>query len=194
MSAMKSTAATMVLALGLVTVLAATIIAFIYYVTAEPIRQAQERTRTEAIGQVLPPFDALAAPVEVTPEGDDMPVTVYAATKDGKPVGAAVQSYTHKGFSGDFKVMYGFDAEGKVTGYRVLEHSETAGLGAKMDGWFRMPEGKRSVIGSDPDARDMRVSKDGGDVDAITAATISSRAFLDALARAHKALRMENVK
>lgn len=192
MSAMKSTVTTMVLALGLVTVLAATIIAFIYYVTAEPIRQAQERTRTEAIGEVLPPFDALADPVEVTPQGDTEPVTVYRATKGGRPVGAAVQSYTHKGFSGDFSVMYGFDSQGRVTGYRVLAHSETAGLGAKMGDWFRSPEGKRSVIGSDPDSRDMRVAKDGGDVDAITAATISSRAFLDALDRAHKALKMKN--
>ena len=70
-----------------------------------------------------------------------------------------------------------------------MSHAETPGLGAKMGDWFKMSEGKRSVIGLNPSATEggLTVSKDGGQVDAITAATITSRAFLDALNRASRA-------
>ncbi len=105
----------------------------------------------------------------------------------GKLVGAAVESYSSQGFSGDIKLIYGFDTEGNITGYAVMQHAETPGLGAKMDEWFRSPEGRRSVIGLNPSTSNLTVSKDGGDVDAITAATITSRAFLDALSRAANA-------
>lgn len=187
---MKSTIKTMVLALGTVTIIAGAIIAAVYALTLDPIRTAQERAKTDAIGQVLPKgWDKIGDAKTQTLEGDTDPVTVYEATKNGQPVGTAVESYSNDGFSGNIKVMYGFDKDGTVTGYQVLQHAETAGLGAKMNDWFRSPEGKRSVIGSNPDQRKMEVSKDGGDVDAITAATISSRAFLDALRRAHKAFK-----
>ena len=84
-------------------------------------------------------------------------------------------------------MIYGFDIDGNITGYEVMSHAETPGLGAKMGEWFRSPEGKRNVIGLNPATSNMTVAKDGGDIDAITAATITSRAFLDALTRAHKA-------
>ena len=66
---------------------------------------------------------------------------------------------------------------------------ETPGLGAKMKDWFRDPTGKRSIIGRNPGAENMTVTKDGGTVDAITAATISSRAFLKTLKDAFAAYR-----
>ena len=71
--------------------------------------------------------------------------------------------------------------------YSVLEHNETPGLGSKMEEWFRTDKGKQSVLGRDMKGGALKVSKDGGDVDAITAATISSRAFLDAVNRAYSA-------
>lgn len=92
------------------------------------------------------------------------------------------------GFSGEVRVMYGFAADGTITGYEVLSHAETPGLGAKMNEWFRSDIGNRSVIGHNPANTEMRVSKDaGGAIDAITAATISSRAFLEALRESYKA-------
>ncbi|MBQ1652935.1 MAG: FMN-binding protein, partial [Bacteroidales bacterium] len=75
------------------------------------------------------------------------------------------------------------DTDGKIFGYTVLEHKETAGLGSKMGDWFQ-EGGKGNVIGKDL-STPAKVSKDGGDVDAITAATISSRAFCDALNKAY---------
>ena len=78
-------------------------------------------------------------------------------------------------------VIYGFEQDGTVRNYAVMKQMETPGLGAKMQDWFRDPTGKRSVIGRNPGSENMTVTKDGGTVDAITAATISSRAFLKTL-------------
>ena len=112
---------------------------------------------------------------------------IYPAKSGGEMVGAAVESFTKKGFGGEIKVIVGFDMDGKITNYSVLSHSETPGLGAKMQEWFSTEKGNQSVIGRKIDGKGLTVSKDGGDVDAITAATISSRAFLDAVNKAYTA-------
>ena len=78
------------------------------------------------------------------------------------------------------------DKNGNFSGYSVLEHAETPGLGSKMGDWFKNSEKPdQYVIGKNPETTKFSVSKDGGDIDAITASTISSRAFLDALNRAY---------
>ena len=92
------------------------------------------------------------------------------------------------GFAGEIVVMCGFEADGTVKDYRVLRQAETPGLGTKMEMWFRDPAGARSVIGKNPDATSFYVTKDaGGEIDGITAATISSRAFLETLRNAFQA-------
>ncbi|HBJ76838.1 MAG TPA: hypothetical protein DDY68_03190 [Porphyromonadaceae bacterium] len=83
-------------------------------------------------------------------------------------------------------MMVGFDLEGNVVDYTILQHGETPGLGSKMKDWFRTEKKNQSILHSNPSKRRFYVSKDGGEVDAITAATISSRAFLEAIRRAHK--------
>lgn len=185
----KSSVTNMVLSLGVITIVAGALLALVYNVTADPIAKAELDKQTEAIAAVAPAFDnsPLDEAVEVTVNGESEPVKVYPAMKDGQLVGVAVESYTDRGFSGRFTVMYGFDAEGNVNGYSVLSHSETPGLGAKMGEWFCDPTANRSVVGKNPGTTKMTVAKDGGDIDAITAATISSRAFLDALNRAYSA-------
>ena len=105
------------------------------------------------------------------------------ATADGKFLGAAVESTT-LGFGGDLKVLVGFDAEGKVLGYTILQAAETPGLGAKADKWFQK-DGKGSIVGKTP-STPLAVNKDGGDIDAITASTITSRAFLKAVNQAYQ--------
>ena len=89
------------------------------------------------------------------------------------------------GFGGDLKVLVGFDPDGKILGYTLLEHAETPGLGAKADLWFQKGQ-KGDIIGKDP-KEPLTVSKDGGQVDAITASTITSRAFLKAVNQAYNA-------
>lgn len=186
---MKSTLVNMVLSLGIITIIAAALLAGVYTTTKEPISAAQLNKQVEAIKAVTPAFDndPVSEAIEITPEGESTPLKVFPAKMGGQLVGAAVESYSSQGFSGDIKLIYGFDAEGNITGYAVMQHAETPGLGAKMDEWFRSPEGHRSIIGLNPATSNLTVSKDGGDVDAITAATITSRAFLDALTRAASA-------
>lgn len=103
----------------------------------------------------------------------------------GQPLGAAVESAT-SGFGGPLKVLVGFDTTGKILGYTILESSETPGLGMKAGDWFQKG-GKGCVIGLSPADGDLTVTKDGGKVDAITASTITSRAFLKAINQAYGA-------
>ncbi|WP_289862877.1 RnfABCDGE type electron transport complex subunit G [uncultured Duncaniella sp.] len=184
---MKSSLVNMVLSLGIITVVAAAALAGVYTATKEPIAQAKAEKQKSAIGQVLPeihfnnnPADEAA---EVTVDGET--VTVFPARQDGELVGMAVQSHDANGFSGLITVMYGFDPSGNITGFAVMQHAETPGLGSKMDEWFSNPA--HTVIGLNANSANLTVSKDGGDVDAITAATISSRAFLRALTLANQA-------
>ena len=107
---------------------------------------------------------------------------MYPAKKDGKTVGYAVESFTSKGFSGRINVMVGFDMDGNIVGTSVISHSETPGLGAKMTD----PAFSSQFVGKNPASYRLAVTKDGGDVDAITASTITSRAYCDAVDRAYR--------
>lgn len=190
MSKNKSSIATMVLSLGAITAIAAALLAWVNNVTKTPIEEARNAKKVTAIQDVTPAFtnDPIADADSIIPEGEDRIVVVFPAFEDGILTGAAVETYSMDGFSGEITLMVGFDAAGSITGYTVLSHAETPGLGAKMNEWFRDNEGKRSVIGSNPAIRNMNVAKDpGGEVDGITAATITSRAFLQAIRRAHSA-------
>lgn len=184
---MKSTLVNMVLSLGIITVIAAAALAGVYTLTEEPIAQAKAQKQKDAIGQVLPGIEFNNNPadeaVEVTIDGET--VTLFPARQDGQLVGSAVESHDNNGFSGLITVMYGFNPEGDITGYAVMQHAETPGLGSKMGEWFCDPA--HSIVGLNADSSNLTVSKDGGDVDAITAATISSRAFLRALTLANQA-------
>ena len=115
---------------------------------------------------------------------DGTQAVIFPAKLNGEPVGAAVQAQVKAGFSGPITVMVGFDKEGNIVNYSVLSHTETPGLGSKMPFWFK---NQSSILGKNPGVNNLTVKKDGGEVDAITAATISSRAFLNAVANAYNA-------
>lgn len=180
----------MFLSLTIICIAAGAILAAVNMYTAGPIAETKAAALENAIKEVVPPFDN--NPTEdaykgVTSEGDSL--IIYPATKDGQFVGVAVESNTKKGFSGEIKVIAGFDPQGKLLNYSVLQHAETPGLGSKMQEWFQTDKNKQSVIGRSLADGNLAVSKDGGDIDAITAATISSRAFLDAINRAYNAFK-----
>ena len=177
MAKKQSSLINMVLTLFVITVVAAVALGFVYYFTKEPSAQVKEKKLNEGLMKVLPAFDH-----QVAEEVEGVP-TYKAFDANEQLVGTAIEVVTDKGFGGDVKVLVGFDTEGKIFGYTVLEHKETAGLGSKMGDWFQ-EGGKGNVIGKDL-STPAKVSKDGGDVDAITAATISSRAFCDALNKAY---------
>jgi electron transport complex protein RnfG len=102
-----------------------------------------------------------------------------------------VETFTNQGFSGNFKLMVGFAPDGTIIDIAVIQHSETPGLGSKME------KGKSDFSlqfkGKNPATFKLAVKKDRGDVDAITASTITSRAYCDAVARAYRAF-MESQK
>lgn len=178
----------MFLSLTGICLVAGAILAGVNQFTTGPIAASKAAALEQAIKAVTPEFDnkpTEEAYMAVTADGDSL--KIYPAKKDGKFIGAAVESNTKKGFSGEIKVIVGFDAEGKLLNYSVLQHAETPGLGAKMQEWFRMDKNKQSVLGRELANGELKVSKDGGDVDAITAATITSRAFLNAINRAYSA-------
>ena len=188
MEKIKSTFITILASLTCFCLIAGTALAVANKLTEDKIAAAKAAALQEAIKKVAPEFDNDPSAEHyraATADGDSL--TIYPAKKGGKLVGAAVETNTKKGFGGEIRIMVGFDADQKIVNYSVLEHNETPGLGSKMEEWFRTDKGKQSVLGRDMKGGALKVSKDGGEVDAITAATISSRAFLDAINRAYAA-------
>ncbi len=179
----------MVLVLTGVAVIMGGILAFVNHLTEGPINEQKEKTLANGIKTVMCVSDLKVAKTDEVKQNDakgkEMTFTIYQVQDaQGKDLGAAVESTT-MGFGGDLKVLVGFDPEGKILGYTLLEHAETPGLGAKADKWFQQGQ-KGDIIGKDP-KDELTVSKDGGQVDAITASTITSRAFLLAVNNAYKA-------
>lgn len=190
MKKLTSTLPNMLLSLGVITALAGALLGGMYAITKDPIAEAESRQLTESIAKVAPPFDNSPEEDKDTIKIDGKDIVVYPAMEQGNLVGAAVLGYTMNGFSGEVAVLCGFDAQGNIIDYTVIRHAETPGLGAKMEQWFHDPAGARSVIGKNPSVQKFYVTKDpGGEIDAITAATISSRAFLEILRDAFMAYR-----
>ena len=186
MKKLESTLLNMVVVLVAVAVITSGLLAWVNHVTEEPIRMQDELALANGIKEVMGTDQlTVTSDEEVKKEfdGKELVFVVHkTADKQGKFLGAAVESTT-MGFGGELKVLVGFDAEGKVLGYTILQASETPGLGAKADKWFQA-DGKGSIIGKTA-AQPLTVNKDGGDIDAITASTITSRAFLKAVNQAY---------
>lgn len=190
MSKKTSTLPNMLLALVVIAVVAAGALAAVYALTKDPIEKEQQRVRQEAIQKVLPNFKGDIKPESILAfQGDKQEITVNLAyNADGSLFGAAVETYTDKAFDGRFTIMVGFDSEGNTIGTSVIKASETPGLGDKIktDEFAGQFKNKDKKINPKASQFALKVVKDGGEVDAITAATISSRAFCDAVNRAAK--------
>lgn len=133
--------------------------------------------------QVLPEFDTTQVQQLEPADGTEL-LTFYSAYKNGEVVGTAVETYTNKGYSGRIDVMVGFAPDMTILNTAVLKHAETPGLGDKMS--KEKSDWSDQFKNKNPEDFELAVSKDGGDVDAITAATITSRAFCDAVERAYE--------
>jgi electron transport complex protein RnfG len=188
MAGRESNFKNMVITLFLVTFVAAGALGLVYDFTREAIAEAKMRAQSEAIEKVLPPFEQLGDTYKIAAENGEDTIEIFPAYQDNQLVGYAIKTFTNNGFSGYISIMAGIDNSGNFSGYEVLEHAETPGLGSKMNEWFRSEENRgQSIIGKNPENTNFEVSKDGGDIDAITASTITSRAFLEALRRAYTA-------
>ena len=168
----QSTLPNMLVALTVIALVAAAALAALNGVTKDPIAKAQQAKVEQAISAVLPAFDRL----------EDQTIDGYTChlgyTADDALAGAAIEAGNDKGFGGHLQLMVGFGADGSVYGYRILETHETPGLGAKADQWFQQGN-KGDIIGATPNPdNELKVKKDGGQIDAISGSTITSRAFL----------------
>ena len=177
----------MVAVLFCITLISSAGVGLVNMITVEPIAEAKQKAVNDAVLAVLPAFDDKKIDeLEI----DAMPIKVYTATAEGKTIGYAVETMTKKGFNGIVKLMVGFAPTGEVLNVNVIQQAETPGLGTKM-----CDEGNpliSSIKGQNLESKklvngQLAVTKDGGDVDALTAATISSRAYVDAVNRAYMA-------
>ena len=187
MKKLKSTWYNMVGVLTLIAVLAGAALGYVNEMTKGPIAQIKEQQLADGIKAVLNAAEVKVEEPEVIANPDGKTETVIYRTDKG----VAVKAQDANGFGGTLTVLVGFDGNGSIQGYQVLESSETPGLGAKASFWFQKGE-KGDIIGKNPGQDNMTVSKDGGDVDAITASTITSRAFLRAVNMAYSVISNNN--
>lgn len=181
MEKLKSSLTNMLVVLTVIAIIAAGVLASVNAVTAPQIEKINAENLAAGIKTVMGSDE-----IQVSDPWEKDAFVVYDINdKAGAKLGKAVVT-SENGFSGAIKVLVGFNTEGDILGYTVLEHAETPGLGAKANEWFQ-----DKIVGMNPGKSNFTVSKDGGDIDAITASTITSRAFLKAIQNAYNQIMAE---
>ncbi|MCQ2110338.1 MAG: RnfABCDGE type electron transport complex subunit G [Bacteroidaceae bacterium] len=209
MKKLESNFLNMAVVLLVIAAVAAALLASVNSMTVEPIAKINEDIQNNAIRSVLVGDSDVELSVAAPVQKGEL-ILFKANDAAGNLVGTAVRSVDHNGFGGDLVVMVGFAPDGTILGYEVLEHAETPGLGAQAKDWFKQSAaasdkgqskladimlgaasaaGNHNIVGMNPGKSNMTVSKDGGDVDAITASTITSRAFLRTVQAAYNAIK-----
>jgi len=200
MAKLESNFRNMLLSLTATVLISGAILASLYIATKEQIQATKTAKQQNALKEVLPDFARLGDARTITLDGIGDFVIHRAYDDSGNFVGAAVESFSRRGYTGIIRIMVGFDTSGKIVDYAVLEQRETPGLGDKIIDWFRPQEQmsrslverifgfevaavqrNSSIIGKSPSTHDLRVCKEGGIIDTMTAATISAVAFLEAV-------------
>ena len=181
----ESTLINMLVALFVITAVSGGVLGVVYGFTKDTIAEVDQKKNEAAIQAVLPLEGEITYQAETLNYTEDGVTTEVpfnlAYDANGNFQGAAIKTSVG-GFGGMIEMMVGFLADGTIKGTSVLSHSETPGLGANMTGKF-----KDQFVDKNPADFKLIVKKDGGDVDAITAATITSRAFSKAVDKAYKA-------
>lgn len=191
MKKLESSLKNMVIVLTGIAVIAGALLGYVNELTKGPIAEANAKALSDAIQLVVPGFDNNPAEAPESIELNGATYKIYKATKEGKFIGAAVESSAN-GFGGALNVLVGFDMDGNIIDYSLLSHAETPGLGSKAADWFKKGQ-KGDITGKNPGKKALTVKNDEGEVDAITASTITSRAFLSAVNAAYAAFKMQNV-
>ena len=182
MSKKESSLKNMILSLVMISFIASLALGGIYLITKEPIERAIRAKRQNAIKEVLPVFDSLYSYKLMPKTGKDS-LGINLAYSGDTIVGTAVETYSNQGYDAtQIQLMVGFLPDGSIENISVIQQKETPGLGTKI----KEPKFKDQFKKKNPSDFVLKVKKDGGQVDAITAATISSRAFCDAVDRAYR--------
>jgi electron transport complex protein RnfG len=180
MAKKESSLKNMIISLVMISFVASLALGGIYNLTKEPIALAVKAKQENAIREVLPDFDRLESHKAMPASGKDS-VAVHRAFSGDQLVGTAIATYSNLGYDPtQIQLMVGILPDSTIKAVSVVQQKETPGLGTKM----AEPKFKDQFNGINPFVFKVKVRKDGGDVDAITAATISARAFCDAVDRA----------
>ncbi|MDI6703386.1 MAG: RnfABCDGE type electron transport complex subunit G [bacterium] len=166
----------MVLVLTLVCLISAISLVVVDSITREPIRIQEKLFRLKAVKAVLPGYDNDPDEDKKNIAGVDF----YIGKKGAEIVGFAFEVREKEGYGGTISVMLGVTPKGEITGIEIIDHKETPGLGAKITEYelFRRQFENKSLLNSK-----IKVIKDRGDIEAITGATISSRAVCKAVSK-----------
>ncbi len=174
----------MSLPLIIISCLCAGILGYTFQITKEPIKEAKNKAQLHAIAEVIPEeFDNNPFAEKLLIRGDNKRdiLELYPATKEGQFVGVAIKTTSQSGFGGKIELIVGFYMDGRINKFKLISHKETPGLGTKVEDTKFMTQ----LNGFNPRYGVLKVRQDGGDVDAVTAATISSRAVLEAIDKAY---------
>jgi electron transport complex protein RnfG len=190
MAQKESSLKNMIISLVAISFVASLALGGIYTITKEPIELAIKAKQENAIKEVLPAFDSLNSFKTLSDNGKDS-MSIHTAYRGDTLVGTAVSTYSNLGYNAtQIQLMVGFLPDSKIQKISIVQQSETPGLGTKMT----EPKFKEQFNDKNPAEFKLKVKKDGGQVDAITAATISSRAFCDAVDRAYKTYQKKGEK
>ena len=176
----KQTLAYPAVLMGAVALLVCSLLMVTNSLTAEPIAQRQREDLTRQLNQVLPDsvYDNQPLDQKYQEEIDGQEFTFYRARLQDK-VSAIILFTQSAGYSGDIAMLVAIKADGELSGVRVLSHTETPGLGDKIElaksDWIL---GFSGLSLSNPDTTGWAVKKDGGQFDAFTGATITPRAVV----------------
>ncbi|MBM3162308.1 MAG: RnfABCDGE type electron transport complex subunit G [Chlorobi bacterium] len=163
-----------IITLTLVGLIAAALLAIVDDLTRDPIALAKAEMKRKAIEEIFP-FD-----IDSLKNVETKKTRFYEAyDRNGTLKGIAVESATTIGYSGKIEILLGVSPEQKIYDYKVVYHLETPGLGDKID----KAKFKEQFRGRALEGTTWKVKKDGGEIDELTAATISSRAVTDAVQR-----------
>ena len=172
----------MLFTLTIIAVVSAFLLSSVYQITKEPISKAKDKRELDAISQVVGEFDndPFAEKMTIITSDKKDKLDFFPARKNGSINSFAIKTYSNSGFGGRLEMIVGFYIDGSIKSFKITNHSETPGLGSKAD----EDKFKQQFDGFNPKKLKLKVKQDGGDVDAVTAATITSRAVLDAINKA----------
>lgn len=192
MAKKESNFTNMVVTLLIVTLASSATLGFIHELTKNPIAEALMFKKTLAVQIVLPEFDNDPFNDQVKVAVGKDTLNVYPGKKNGEITGVAVETAA-PGYGGDVRLLVGFLPDGTIRQVAVLEHKETAGLGDKI--LKSKSDFALQFEGKNPDNFKLGVKKDGsGEVDAITASTITSRTYCAAIQKAFDAFKKGELK
>ena len=178
MKPVKSSLFNMIMAMTVVSICSAASIAYVYQKTKEPIEASKTMKISKAIEEMVGNFDNKPYEERTTLSGGDL--ELYPARENGTITSVAIKSYSNNGFGGKIELIIGILMDGTVSGYKIIQQNETPGLGTKI------AENKFSeqFVGLNAHDENFELSKNGGEIDALTGATISSNAVVEAVKKA----------